>query len=115
MIKEQRVIDKPWGKEIIWADCEHYAGKVIVINKNNRLSLQYHEKKTETIMVLSGMLFVENGNPDEELVLSSGQSFHVSPGTKHRFCAREVDVTLVEVSTPELDDVVRIEDDYERG
>ena len=114
MIKEQRTVEKPWGKEIIWAECDHYAGKILIIEKNNRLSLQYHEKKTETIMVLSGVLFVETGDPENVITLTPGQSFHVSPGTKHRFCARDVDVSLVEVSTPELNDVVRIEDDYKR-
>ena len=81
------------------------------------MSRQYHERKEETILVLSGTLLLETGADQniKSLDLKKGQSFHVTPGTIHRFCAPYGDVELAEVSTTELDDVVRIEDDYDRS
>lgn len=112
-----RKVNKPWGHEIIWAETDKYAGKVLFIKKGERLSLQYHEEKEETIYVIEGELKVVHGNKDtmlSSMILKPGESFHVSPGTIHRFWAPHQDVTLVEVSTPELDDVVRVQDDYKR-
>ncbi|MCO4761930.1 MAG: cupin domain-containing protein [Myxococcales bacterium] len=111
-----RIIDKPWGHEEIWAETSRYAGKFLIIRAGEELSRQYHEKKEETICVLSGKLRLEIGaSPNIEIrYLDPNESFHVKPGTVHRFCADEVDVKLVEVSTPELDDVVRLEDRYAR-
>ncbi len=111
-------ISKPWGHELIWAETGDYVGKILYIKKGHRLSRQYHEKKEETIMVKSGNLIVEVGNPNdksfERLNLGVDEVFHVYPKTIHRFCAGESDVSIVEVSTPFLDDVVRLDDDYKR-
>lgn len=111
-----RRVEKPWGHEEIWADCQKYAGKILHIKSGHRLSLQYHQKKEETIRVLAGDLILDIGvGPGSTTqVLSPGDIFHVSPGMVHRFGAGEKDVDLIEVSTPELDDVVRLEDDYDR-
>jgi mannose-6-phosphate isomerase-like protein (cupin superfamily) len=113
-------IEKPWGFERIWADTEKYVGKVIFIKKGERLSLQHHKVKDETIMIISGTLSVTYGvNPEDALesdpiVLDEGDSLHIPPGTVHRFNAILDDVYLVEVSTTELEDVVRHQDDYGR-
>jgi mannose-6-phosphate isomerase-like protein (cupin superfamily) len=108
--------DKPWGHELLWARTGDYAGKILHINRGHRLSLQYHERKEETILVYSGrMLFVfedEAGRLDE-MVLSPGQAHHIPVGRRHRMVALE-DCDVVEVSTPHLDDVVRVEDAYGR-
>jgi mannose-6-phosphate isomerase-like protein (cupin superfamily) len=112
-----RLIKKPWGYEEIWAETDKYVGKFLHINAGFRLSRQYHNVKTETIRVLEGKLILETADGAggfAERTLDRGEVFHVSPGTIHRFGAREVPVVLVEVSTPELDDVVRLEDDYAR-
>lgn len=108
-------IDKPWGYEIIWAKTDKYVGKVLYINSGQKLSLQYHEKKTETIYVNEG--FLELHLQDQILTLHKGQSFHIEPNIVHRFACPNYSeyVELVEVSTPELDDVVRIQDDYGRA
>lgn len=113
----KRLVKKPWGHEEIWAETDRYVGKFLYINENSRLSRQYHNVKTETIYVLEGRLVLETASgPDSfsERILERGEVFHVSPGTIHRFGARDVPVVLAEVSTPELDDVVRLEDDYAR-
>lgn len=110
-------VDKPWGHEIIWANSEKITGKVLHIKKGHRLSLQYHEKKEEAVYVMSGNLKLTIKDKDGNLVektLSVGSAHHVYPGDVHRFEAVDEDVTLVEVSTSELCDVVRIEDDYKR-
>jgi|10_taG_2_1085330.scaffolds.fasta_scaffold135703_2 mannose-6-phosphate isomerase-like protein (cupin superfamily) len=116
MIKLER-IDKPWGYEEVWAKTDTYVGKILSITKENRLSLQYHEKKEETIRVLSGKMILQFGYKKEKLktvLLVENDTFHIRPGLVHRFEAREEDVIIIEVSTPELDDVVRLEDDYDR-
>lgn len=118
MINRKRTIPKPWGHEIIWAKTNDYVGKTLFIKEGSRLSLQYHEQKEETIMVLSGTLELFASKRDGELktfILEEGETFHVKPHTIHRFCATQgTDVTLVEVSTNYLNDVVRVEDDYNR-
>jgi len=111
--------DKPWGYENIWADCEFYLGKLIKIDAGHRLSLQYHDKKTESIFVIEGNLDLVIGSSidsnDRKIVkLSPGESFHIPAGMIHRFSAPVNDVKLMEVSTRFPDDVVRIEDDYNR-
>jgi len=110
-------VDKPWGHEIRWAINDKYLGKILYINSGERLSRQYHEIKDETIHVLNGTLIIEIGK-DEDLfshVLSEGDSFRIKPNTIHRFRAPDSSaVRLIEVSTPEIDDVVRLEDDYGR-
>jgi len=112
-----RVVSKPWGREEIWAETPNYVGKYLYINAGHRLSRQYHEKKEETIRVLGGVLLLEIGTGDNltEMRLHTGEIYHVTPNTIHRFSAVENDVILVEVSTPELDDVVRLSDDYSRS
>lgn len=108
----EKIVQKPWGYEIIWAKTDRYVGKILHIDKSHRLSRQYHEKKEETIRVLSGTLSIEidgttfTGHP--------GDTYHIPPGTIHRMSAQVDDVEVVEVSTPGLEDVVRIEDDYMR-
>ena len=119
MIKTSYIIDKPWGHEEIWATANRYVGKILFIKQGHRLSRQYHRVKEETIMVLEGTLILEAGPYEKggNIVrheLAVGEIFHVSPGTIHRFCAEADDVRLVEVSTTETSDVVRLEDDYRR-
>jgi mannose-6-phosphate isomerase-like protein (cupin superfamily) len=107
-------IEKPWGFEIRWAVNDKYLGKILHINAGHKLSLQYHEQKDETRYVLKGTVIVRNENKIIK-VLEEGESFRIQPMTVHRFCApSEFDVELIEVSTPEIDDVVRLEDDYGR-
>lgn len=108
-------VEKPWGYELIWAHTERYVGKLLHINQGQKLSLQYHEKKDETIHVQSGRLLfiVDRGKGLEELEMKAGESFHITPFTKHRMVALS-DCEILEVSTPELDDVVRLEDAYGR-
>jgi mannose-6-phosphate isomerase len=113
---ETRRVDKPWGSELIWALTDRYCGKLITIETGRRLSLQYHEQKDEAILVRSGRLLLhlddENGTMTSR-ELGPGESAHVAVGRRHRYEAIER-VELVEVSTPELDDVVRVEDDFGR-
>jgi mannose-6-phosphate isomerase len=111
-----RVVPKPWGEERIFAEGSRYAGKLLLIRSGESLSLQYHDRKDETIHVLDGTLglFVERGGAHSDLRLSPGEGFHVAPGTRHRMFAPDGDVLVVEVSTPELDDVVRLADRYGR-
>lgn len=115
LFRTQRV-DKPWGHEILWAWTERYVGKLLHVRAGQSLSLQYHERKDETISVLSGRVWLEHGEDAEALAgreLEPGDCFRVSPGTRHRLTARE-DADLLEASTPELDDVVRLQDRYGR-
>lgn len=110
-----RRVDKPWGSELIWALTDRYCGKVITIDSGKRLSLQFHEQKVESILVLSGRLrlHIEEGGVMTRRELGPGGTAHVPVLTRHRFEAIER-VELVEVSTPELGDVVRVEDDFGR-
>lgn len=111
-----RRVDKPWGSELIWALTDRYCGKVITIETGRRLSLQYHEEKDEAILVTSGLLRLHLEGDDGQMVVSElgpGEAAHVATGRRHRYEALER-VELVEVSTPELGDVVRIEDDFGR-
>jgi len=113
-----KYVSKPWGHEEIWAHTDKYVGKILYINPNSKLSLQYHNEKEETIRVLKGTLYLHHapkGNKDTIISkLVEGDVYHVPVGQVHRFEAREEAVELVEVSTTQLDDVVRIEDDYSR-
>jgi len=108
-------VDKPWGYELRFICTDRYAGKLIFVKAGAQLSLQYHEKKDEALLVHSGTLDLVLGQGADQRVqrLGPGQSWHITPGTVHRFRA-VTDVELFEVSTPELDDVVRLEDDYGR-
>ena len=110
-------VDKPWGHELRWAITDRYLGKLIHVDAGHALSLQYHVQKDETILVLSGLLDLVLEDDAGELVthrLGAGMSARVHPGRRHRFVAVE-DVDLVEVSSPEIDDVVRLEDRYGRA
>jgi mannose-6-phosphate isomerase len=116
-IARGRRVAKPWGHELIWAETPRYVGKIIHIEQGQALSLQYHERKDETIHLLSGVLELDygaEGEPLRALRLQPGESFHVTPGLRHRMTAIET-CDVLEVSTPELDDVVRLEDRYGRA
>ena len=111
-----RRVEKPWGHELIWAVTDRYVGKVLHIKKGHQLSLQYHNKKDETVMVWAGkMRFVHfaDGQEPSHTDMGPGEAFHVTPGLRHRMIALE-DTDVFEVSTTELDDVVRLEDAYGR-
>jgi quercetin dioxygenase-like cupin family protein len=115
-VKLPQRTEKPWGFELLFAQTPNYAGKLIFIRKGHRLSLQYHQKKDETMYLYQGKIRLEI--EDEGKMVSKtfepGQSIRIAPHTKHRLKAIE-DTTIFEVSTPELDDVVRLEDDYGRA
>jgi len=111
-----KVVDKPWGHELIWAHTDRYVGKILHIKAGEALSLQYHRAKDETVMVLSGRMRFEHfaeGGDRQVIELGPREPFHVTPGLRHRMIAVE-DTDVLEVSTPELDDVVRLEDRYGR-
>ncbi len=112
-----RRVEKPWGYELIWALTDVYCGKVIFVKAGNSLSLQFHREKDESWLVQSGRAKIELGDAGEtvlrEEVVGPGLAFHYPPGTVHRITAIE-DTTILEVSTPQLDDVVRLEDAYGR-
>jgi quercetin dioxygenase-like cupin family protein len=112
-----RIVKKPWGEERIFAETARYAGKLLLVRKGETLSYQYHNRKEETIHVLEGVLGLqlENNGEAADLRVPAGEAFHVTPGTRHRMYAPEGDCLLVEVSTPELDDVVRLTDRYGRA
>lgn len=114
---EVRKVEKPWGYELIWAHTDRYVGKILHINAGESLSLQYHERKDETIHVLEGELVFLVGPEDdglEPVKLTRGMSYRIQPGTRHRMEA-VTDCDLLEASTPELEDVVRIRDRYGRA
>jgi mannose-6-phosphate isomerase-like protein (cupin superfamily) len=110
-------VEKPWGYELIYAVTDRYCGKVLFIRAGEELSLQFHKEKDETIYVQSGRVELEMGDPGKPVdreVVGPGRAFHLPRGTVHRMRALE-DTTVLEVSTPELDDVVRLEDRYGRA
>ena len=112
-----RTVPKPWGEERIFAETPRYAGKLITIRRGQSLSYQYHNVKDETVHVLSGTLGVEYERLGDRrtVELGAGDTFRIEPGTRHRMFATERgDCLIVEVSSPELDDVVRLEDRYGR-
>jgi len=113
---EPRRVEKPWGWELIWAESPHYVGKVLFVKAGESLSLQFHREKEESWYLQSGRAKIELGHAAgamKEEVIAAPAFFHFVPGTVHRITA--VDDTLVyEVSTPHLDDVVRLEDNYGR-
>lgn len=111
-----RRVPKPWGEERIFAETPRYAGKLLTIRAGQSLSYQYHNVKEETIHVLEGRLGleVEHDGVRRTLSLLPGETFHVVPPMRHRMFAEGEDCLVVEVSTPELDDVVRLEDRYGR-
>lgn len=108
-------IPKPWGYELIFAHTDRYVGKILHINRGESLSLQFHEMKEETLYVVDGelRLTVEHDGDRREVMLRKGEAFHIPPRLIHRMEAL-LDTDVAEVSTPELDDVVRLEDRYGR-
>jgi len=110
-------VEKPWGYELIYAVTDAYCGKLLFVRAGQALSLQYHERKDETIFLHSGKATVEIGPPGGPLAretIAPGRAFRIAPRTVHRLLALE-DSAFLEVSTPHLDDVVRLEDSYGRA
>jgi mannose-6-phosphate isomerase len=112
---EVKRVPKPWGHEIIWAHTDRYVGKVLHINAGQALSVQYHNRKDETVYLLSGEMkyWVKLGDELEDVRLTKGDAFRITPGTVH-YMEAITDCDILEASTPELDDVVRLEDRYGR-
>ena len=110
-----RRVEKPWGHELIWAETPRYIAKILHIEAGHKLSRQYHRVKDETLFVESGVMDLELGDASslETRTMQKGDVFHVTPGTIHRMIAVET-TRVFEVSTTELDDVVRLSDDYGR-
>ena len=114
---EPRKVEKPWGHELIWAETDDYCGKVLFVRAGHALSLQYHEVKDESWLVHDGRAELQLGDAGGERTVQEigpGDCFRFRPGTVHRVRAIE-DTTILEVSTPELDDVVRLSDEYGRA
>ena len=116
LLHNEQKVEKPWGYELIWAHTERYVGKVLHIHRGESLSYQYHVVKDETIRLLSGLLEMdlEVDGQRSTIRLAPGECLHIVPGMKHRMTAVEA-CDVLEVSTPELDDVVRLEDRYGRA
>jgi mannose-6-phosphate isomerase len=110
---QPKIVAKPWGREIWYADQTAYAGKLLEVTRGKRLSLQYHERKVETLYLLSGRVILTFGARDNQLEWLPGRAVHIPANTMHRFEAAE-DSVLLEVSTPDLTDVIRLDDDYSR-
>lgn len=117
--RDARRVEKPWGYELIWAETDAYVGKVLFVEAGHSLSLQYHEVKDESWLVDQGEARLElgrHGHDDDnltEITITAGDTFRYEPGTLHRVTAVS-DLRIIEVSTPHLDDVVRLEDAYGR-
>jgi mannose-6-phosphate isomerase-like protein (cupin superfamily) len=113
---EPETVEKPWGHEIWWANTDLYAGKILHVKAGERLSLQYHRQKDETCYLLSGRLILVQGPNEDDLtetVIEPGRAWRNRPGVVHTIEAM-VDSDVLEVSTPHLDDVVRLNDRYGR-
>lgn len=112
-------VEKPWGYELWWARTDRYVGKILHVKQGESLSLQYHNVKDETIMIQTGRLLLETKPASDQgdlrkIEMGPGDVFHIAPGTVHRMTGL-TDCDIIEVSTPELDDVVRMEDRYGRA
>ena len=109
------IVPKPWGHEVIWARTDRYVGKILHIAAGHALSVQYHERKDETVYLLTGELkyWVKTGERMEDMRLAPGDAFRITPGTVH-YMEAVSDCDVLEASTPELDDVVRLADRYGR-
>ena len=114
---EPRRVEKPWGHELVWAQAENYVGKLLHVRAGESLSLQFHREKDESWLVQSGRAKLELGSAGDPVlsqeVVGPGACFRFRPGTVHRLMAID-DTTILEVSTAQLDDVVRLEDRYGR-
>jgi len=116
VLESPRRVEKPWGYELIWAETEDYVGKILHVKAGEALSLQYHKIKDETLFLLTGRLLLQVGTLSSELVdhdMVAGQCFRIRATTVHRIMAR-TDCDIMEVSTPHLGDLVRLEDRYGR-
>ena len=114
---ENHRVDKPWGYELRWAITDRYAGKILHVKKGEALSLQYHERKDEYLYLVSGRVEIELGSAGSKLDrhrMNAGDTLHIAPGTRHRLTALD-DTDIFEVSSPEVEDVVRLEDRYGRA
>lgn len=111
-LQTPKVVEKPWGREIWYAHTANYAGKVLQVKAGERLSLQKHQIKEETLYLFSGKIKLTYG--DRTYDWNPGEAVHIPPNTVHRFEAIE-DAVLLEVSTPHLEDVTRLQDDYNRA
>lgn len=114
---EPRRVEKPWGHEIWWAHTDSYVGKLLVVEAGQALSLQYHRVKDEASYLLSGRLLLTQGSSAEQLAereIGPGQTWRNEPGVVHSIEALE-DSTILEVSTPDLEDIVRLSDRYGRA
>jgi mannose-6-phosphate isomerase-like protein (cupin superfamily) len=115
---EPTKVDKPWGHELIWALTDDYCGKLLFVKAGESLSLQFHREKDESWLVHAGRAELEFGEPGKKVlsieIVGPGSAFRIRPGTVHRVNALE-DTTIVEVSTPQIEDVVRLEDRYGRS
>ena len=112
------IIEKPWGRELIFAETELYLGKLIEVDSGRRLSLQYHPRKDETVYVTRGKVETElgkRGGPTRTVILRAGDCLRLRPETVHRFAAIGGDAQMIEVSTPHPDDTVRLADDFGRS
>ncbi|MFH1714885.1 MAG: cupin domain-containing protein [Elusimicrobiota bacterium] len=107
-----KTVEKPWGKELWFVKNEFYLGKIICVNKGSRLSKQYHNKKHETFFALKGRFILELN--DKEIEIAEKQTVTIEPGNVHRVYAPYEDIEIIEISTPEHDDIVRLEDDFGR-
>jgi mannose-6-phosphate isomerase-like protein (cupin superfamily) len=114
---EPTKVEKPWGYELIWAETDDYVGKILFVKAGESLSLQFHRVKDESWLVHSGRARIEMAAPGRKLpeaeIVGAGAAFRIKPGTVHRVTGVE-DTTIIEVSTPHLEDVVRLEDRYGR-
>ena len=111
MLNNKKMIEKPWGSEVIWAETKEYIGKIIFINKDNSVANQFHEKKEKTILVNRGSLTLEVSHGHSAKIhthfLLAGETFHIFPGVMHKYSAPKVFAELIEISTPSLKDMVR--------
>jgi mannose-6-phosphate isomerase-like protein (cupin superfamily) len=112
-----RFVPKPWGHEIIWAHTDRYVGKILHINAGQALSVQYHNRKDETVYLLSGEMIywvkLDGSEELQDMKLKVGEAFRITPGTIH-YMEAVTDCDVLEASTPDLDDVVRLSDRYGR-
>jgi len=113
---EPKRVEKPWGYELWWAQADRYVGKILHVNAGQRLSLQYHERKDETIHLWRGeaLMVLDEGSGLQEHRMHAGDSYRVRPLTRHRLVA-VTDCDFLEASTPEVEDVVRVDDEYGRA
>jgi mannose-6-phosphate isomerase len=114
---EPTKVEKPWGYELIWALTNDYCGKILFVKAGESLSLQFHREKDESWLIHSGRAELEMGAPGDKMpsseIVGPGAAFRIRPGTTHRVKALE-DTTIIEVSTPQVEDIVRLEDKYGR-